>query len=322
MTYLCLYCMSELPAANPHGCNLLTVDDDATNHTFSGIVPMKASVAELKRSIAGNNTHLLEDFNPSCRKIAFDCIVDTTAHKVYVIVRCKFDFVRGPGAGAWSGAEKAQTETAVLNCVQFWDRAGALTYTSITGAVTAYDVEFFIDTSRGGAYRQKIRTQTADKPRYIGPQITMTCNALVPCGTGYADGALPEHGTGYQLDMQITQYSPMLFPAQNNNNACEVLNAMAHEFGHMIGLPDEYLAIPATWLLCASDSDRAAYLWTRRLVAENIAVPPTGPNYPALTMMNKIEARPTGFLDRHYVTVLEAARYTCARNGIAGNWSV
>lgn len=319
-----MYCLNELPSANPHGCWLLTQGgQDACTHSFNGIVRKKPSVTDLRATIDGHNLYEIADFNPSCRKVAFDCIVDTTASKVYVIVRCTFDFVVGPGAGSWSNSEKEDARLAVLNCVSFWDKAGALQYTAPNaGNATAYDVEFFIDTSYSYNWRQKIRVQTAQKPQVLNNQLMMQCNALVPLGTDYRQGTNPSAGTGHYHTMQITQWSAVLYPTHTNQNNCVVMNPMAHEFGHMIGLPDEYVVIPNNWGTCAGDGDRAGFLWTQRLTKENIAVPATGPNFAANTIMNKIEARPTGFLPRHYVTVLEAARYAGAQNGLYGTWSV
>jgi hypothetical protein len=98
------------------------------------------------------------------------------------------------------------------------------------------------------------------------------------------------------------------------------MNAFAHEFGHMIGLPDEYLVIPNAWPAGGPDRDKASFLWRRLLVQENIPVPPAGPQCPSNTIMNKIESQPRGFLKRHYVTVLEAVRHISANGGPGGNW--
>ena len=322
MAYVCMYCLRQLQNNNPHNCRLLTRSGaDQQNHQFNGLIVEKPAFTALRNSIRGHVLAEVLDFNPSCRKVAFDCIVDVTAHKVYVIVRSVLNFIVGPGAGVWSSAEKTVATLAVLNCVSFWDKTGALHYTS-QGVTVDYDVEFFIDTSYSYNWRQKINIQSAAKPIVLNNQIMMQCNALVPVGRGYVNSTTPSAGAGHYYTMQITQWSPVLYPLYTNRNNCVVMNAMTHEFGHMIGLPDEYVAIPDAWGNCHSDADYAAFLWTRRLTAEHIAVPVAGPNFAEETIMNKIEARPNGFLPRHYVTVLEAARYAGARQGYYGNWTV
>ena len=59
MSFFCLYCLSELPSNNPHGCNY-------TNHNFRTVVPKK-DLSALTTRISADTCHTVTDFNPSTR---------------------------------------------------------------------------------------------------------------------------------------------------------------------------------------------------------------------------------------------------------------
>lgn len=322
MSYFCLYCYSQLPSNNPHGCNY-------TNHNFRAVVPIK-SWSTKSAAIQNDTLYTVTDFNPSCRKVAFDCILNTTRNEIYVVVRCGvFYQTTGPGNRTWGGGEQAAAKLAIENCLNFWDARCTIRRTvpnsnnQNVGNVD-YTPYFFLDTNAGYFSRRiDISVQPSAPPVVINNLVTIQCNAYVPLGTGYNALGVGGVGSRHSYTVGVTQYSAQCTPQYDNQANCTVRNPMAHEFGHMIGLPDEYLVIKSAWNQCASDSDKAGFLWRQALVAENIAVPNnTGPNNTDVSIMNDVEIRPVGFHDRHFVTVLQAARYLGQQNNLAGTWSI
>jgi len=318
MAYFCLYCYSKLPTNNPHGCNF-------TTHGFRAVVPIKDWSTQ-NTAIQNDNLLTVSDFNPSCRKVAFDCILNTTRSEIYIVVKCRVQFqATGPGNQTWGVGEQTSAKLAIENCLNFWDGRCTLRRTIANVGTVDYVPSFFLDTNAGFlGTRIDISVQPAAPPVIINNLVTIQCNAYVPLGTGYNTPlATAGAGTKHFYTMGVTQYSAQCTPEYDNQANCTVRNPMAHEFGHMIGLPDEYLVIKSTWGSCTSDSDRAGFLWRQALVAANIAVPNnTGPNNPDDSIMNNVQIRPQGFHARHFVTVLQAARYLGTQNNLPGTWSI
>jgi len=318
MAFFCLYCYSELPSNNPHGCTY-------TTHNFRAVVPIKDWSAK-QTAIQNDTTYTLSDFNPSCRKVSFECVLNTSQREIYIVVKSRIVFqTTGPGNTTWAPGQQALAKLAIENCINFWDDQCKVRRTINNVGTIDYTPYFFLDTNAGyWGRRVEINVQPSMAPVVINNLVAIQCNAYVPLGTGYITPlAAAAAGTKHYHTMGVTQFSAQCTPSYDNQPACTVRNPMAHEFGHMIGLPDEYLVIQTNWASCASDSDRAGHLWRRALVAETIVVPGnTGPNNPDVSIMNDVEIRPVGFGHRHFVTVLQAARYLANQHNLAGTWSL
>ena len=303
----CLYCLKNFPSADSrHGC--------AFNHSWPGYVAVKDLEAH-EKAIEGHALYKVQNFNPSCRKVAFDVTVDASDLEILVIVRCKVEYSRGQDQPNWNSDKKKEFLKALQHVPGLWDGHHKLVHTNGNQSVT-YTPVFFIDTAATDQTKQyTLNAVTAPEPVILpSGQVTVQCNAFVPLGSGYAQNATPGAGTRHQLAMGVSQTAPRLFPENTNQQNGPVMNAMAHEYAHMIGIPDEYIELKGSWNECGDDKDKAAYLWSVALQNENIPVPQnTGPSNPDLNVMNlNLESRPAGFKKRHYVTVLEAARQASA----------
>jgi hypothetical protein len=282
--------------------------------------------AAMQAATRGDDLVVLKDFNPSCRKVAFDCVLNRTRGEIYVVVRTKTTFLTTePGGSTWpNSAAKDEARTAILLSPHLWNGHFQLrrTYRDIT---VDYQVKFFYNPDPGfNAWRVNLEIRPAAAPVVINNTVTVQCNAYVPTGTGYTSpiGAAG-NGSSHSYTIGLTRYSGRCTPNVTNLAAAVVRNPASHEFGHLLGLPDEYLALPASWAASNDDGKRAAFLWTVALGDEAIPVPVgTGPANPANSIMNDIDIRPTGFHQRHFVTVLQAARRLATVNRIAGTWSL
>ncbi|MCG8688470.1 MAG: hypothetical protein MI892_26610 [Desulfobacterales bacterium] len=93
------------------------------------------------------------------------------------------------------------------------------------------------------------------------------------------------------------------------NGISSSANTITHEFGHMIGLPDEYNEI-STKTLSEDPKERKLQLWLQLLSVNNIE-PPTLGNYSKVknaNIMRTATISEDDFQLRHYITVYEALK--------------
>lgn len=317
MAYVCLYCLTTLTSSTAtHTCTY--------THNFSGIVPKK-DVSALLTSIGTDTTYKVGDFNPSCRKVAFDCIINNTKNEIYIIVYANLDFVNNRLFGNWTQSDKDNARVAIESMPGLWDGHVTLRRKISTSAYKDYTPRFFLKSDTGWfAKRFNIEVETAQAPMALSDgTMTVMASAWVPTGTGYAPMSIPGYGSRHYHKMKVNRYSPQLLPTNTTQTNCEVMNPMAHEYGHMLGIPDEYLAIPTSWSQCNNDRDKAAYLWNQRVQSESMTPKyDYDMNYRNGLMSASIDARPVGFKPRYYVTVLEAARVCSTKHSLSGTWSL
>ncbi len=283
-----------------------------------------------------------EKYNPTTRHVTFDCHICMSKREIYIVINCNLNFINevrnqiGPlehrQPEQWNNDKKEAFRKNSKVSASLWD--GQVQFEH---ANTRFTPRFFIKfTNSSNAYVKADVTAKPDAiPRNAG--ILQTSNALVTMGihdkrnraTPYGNNPpVPRKGQVYDTYLAVTSQSPRMgvndtsIPVIHQATIC----AMAHEFGHMLGLPDEYnqfafstANIPAN-VTGRVETDKAMVFWLHVLRSYNLVSPGwgqygTGPNQVQdHSMMRDVDSMASGFHQRHFVTILEAVNYTSAQN--------
>lgn len=323
MDHICLYCYSSSTVAS--NCGVC-----GRARTPIKVWPDHA---------AGQTLISIRDFNPSCRHVAFDCHVNQAQAEVYVVVRVKMtyqDFAGvSNGAGGWTypplqwtALKKADFLKRFQASVGLWDGHQQLHHNGV-----AYTPLFFVE------------------PVSTTPQVEVIVEAssdqveLLPMSTEHrlwtaSVSLLPPYPTSRPVASKGTRPAVKLRTKAVATRSClkntaliaghadqSHYNPMAHEYGHLLGLPDEYnwysynpAAPPPASTQQQDGEGRPLIFWLNMVQGAGLQAPALGQyghghhQVAEHNIMRDVHASPGGFLDRHYLTVLEALNHLTAHN--------
>ncbi|MFT3765654.1 MAG: hypothetical protein QM820_09080 [Minicystis sp.] len=295
------------------------------------------------------NLASVTNFNPPTRKVAFDVHVNAAAHEVYVVVKVSLSYEDYAGVKngdqwvyqpvEWTGTQKTDFLKLFQASIGLWDGHHPVS----CGGVN-YTVMFFVESVTFWAHAEvratasslaieKIGDTTENRLWTAGVSLLEPYPALMPAA---ASGTRP----GPRLyTKRVAVKSVVKDSALADNHANQAhYNPMAHEFGHLLGLPDEYNVygfaantVPVAANYAANNESRPAAFWLKLLDNYGLALPGWGQYGTGLnqvqehSIMRDAHTGAGGFLRRHYVTVLEALNYITAHNargGLNGVWSI
>jgi hypothetical protein len=272
------------------------------------------------------------NFNPSTRRVAFDVYVDRVKHEIYVVLWIWLKFESGGGtAPAWGDGDKTAFKKYLKAGVSVLDSRA--TFTDAWGQ--AYTALFFVEEAWFGTHLTiKARTLIPEATRRLTVD-SMPPNNGVSAGTA-TYSRLPPQPTAGSIPKGVECFLslPAVREFTVNNTTCI---PFVHEFGHMIGLPDEYDHFPPKGMVPLEQTpddwiwkDKAIFYWVKSLAGHNIDVPAWGQYGDGTrntvnehSLMRSVCTAPAGLLPRHFVTVLEALEYGATKSvHLLGDWTV
>lgn len=274
------------------------------------------------------------NFNPSTRRVAFDIHVDYAMHKVYVVLLVNLVFQRGDGdAPAWGSITKNAFKKSLRATAGLFDQK--FRFTDTNGQI--FSPYFFIEfpwlasNAHLTITAKTLRTQATQAlqiPNQLPP------NNAVTFGTAVYPTARPQPAAG-TIHGGINCF--LSLPSVRNFNINgTICNPFLHEFGHILGLPDEYDQFPPGGgivpLQAANNwmkKDKAILYWVHSLMAHNIAVPQWGHFGMGLNQVNEhslmrdVAIGGQAIKTRHFVSVLEAVEYATEQSAnLNGPWTI
>ncbi|HLL05838.1 MAG TPA: hypothetical protein VK539_35030 [Myxococcaceae bacterium] len=326
MVYMCLQ------------CDAFTV---ATGTPTCGTCQIPAAPYKLWSEYRGGTLYSITHFNPSCRAVSFDLHVCPSKNAIYVVARCSFTFVRGPTGTDWTDTRKTRFLKRIQAAVGLWDARQTFTRT-LTGGTATYHAYHFIDlVSSGGHYNLTVNSAPAPQRLNGGATLSNTTGMLllpsggvvVPAGKLGNMRGNPEHGTNRKIGGFLNEYAAHSAVKDTAVNPPVYVNTVAHEWGHMIGLPDEYDAYPNTFDTANlgagrvnrgqlnADKDKGVAYWVELLGKFGLTSPAWG-HAGDDSIMRTVDIQAAAFRPRHHVTVLEGLQYLSARTDLGGTWSM
>lgn len=326
MDFVCLYCcLIKTTAGNCGVCG-------------HARVPIR-SWATYKQS---PNLVSLSNFNPSTRKVAFDVHVNKATHEIYVVVKVKINFANyagirnGPGwvypPVQWTSTQKTEWLKLFQAAVGLWDGHHQLSCLGVP-----YTPLFFIEHVSYWAHAnveatastmtiEKVGATTENRLWTAGVSLLNPYPAMMPAP---ARGTRP--GPNFYTKRVAVKMVVKDSALADNHVDQSHYNPMAHEFGHLLGLPDEYNVygflpnvVPMAGPLSPDNEGRPAAFWLQMLHTAGIALPVFGQYGNGLgqvqehSLMRDVHAIGAGFLRRHYVTILQALNYLTIHNSNSG----
>ncbi len=288
----------------------------------------------------------LVDFTPSCRNVRFDCHVTTqNPRQVFIVVKCTLQYEAGQrGSPEWAQGNKNTFMRNLQTCVGLWDARVAFRHCTQNGNVDHTPL-FFVDLIAQSKHTQsKVIVVSAAEPNRLDTGLlNYNCGDLVTLNGPYPDKRpVARAGQNYQSTVRVVSIAPRTFVLDTSvaDARKEYVNSMAHEFGHLVGLPDEYdrygNSFDAGNLASGrvqrgnanSDKDKCVAFWVEMLAECGLASPawgqygPMAPQINEHSVMRNIDTRDASFIQRHYVTVLEALNYMSVHKGLGGYWEM
>ncbi|MBL6986495.1 MAG: hypothetical protein ISR72_05535 [Methylobacter sp.] len=270
------------------------------------------------------------NFSPSTRCVSFDVHIDPANLAVYIVVQVKLEFIAG--GAEWNEAAKTEFKKYLRAAASLFDSPGQFT----SPTAQNYSSYFFIEFPRSsGNAHLKIIANTLI-PQAV--QMLAIPNQLPPGGSvSFGDAEYPVRRPVPRSTQHAGVVCRMSSLAVRNFDVDGVIcNSFVHEFGHILGLPDEYDlfppgggVIPPTAGVDWDKKNRAILYWVQALNENNIALPEWGhyglmpPQVNDHSLMRDVAVDIGCIKDRHYVSVLEAIQNAATRNAIiSGLWEM
>jgi hypothetical protein len=326
MLYMCLKCDAFIQALATPACGTCHIE----------AAPYKLW-SEYNRGTLHSITHL----NPSCRAVSFDLHVNPSKNEIYVVAKCSFTFAKGPTGTDWDATRKSRFLKRIKAAVGLWDGRQTFTRTIPAGAA-AYRAHHFIDEVTSGAHYAFTVNSSAAPQRLsdtgeLGDDDGMLLlpggGIVVPPGKLGTMRGPPLNGTNRKIGGFLNEYAAHTGVKDTTANPLIYANTVAHEWGHMIGLPDEYDAYPNTFDTANlgagrvnrgthnDDKDKGVAYWVELLAQSGLASPAWG-HAGDDSIMRNVATHAAAFRPRHHVSLLEGLQYLSTKTGLGGTWSM
>ncbi|MDC0714349.1 hypothetical protein POL68_38195 [Stigmatella sp. ncwal1] len=326
MLYMCLKCDAFIQAVVAPVC---------------ATCQLQAAPYKLWAEYNTGTLYSITHFNPSCRAVSFDLHVSPSKNAIYVVAKCSITFAKGPTGTDWDTTRKSRFLKRIKAAVGLWD--GRQTFTrTLTVGTAAYLAYHFIDEAPSGAHYNFTVNSSAAPQRLSDTDGLNDTNGmlLLPGGgivvpkdkLGGMRGS-PGHGTNRKIGGFLNEYAAHTGVKDTTVNPLVYANTVAHEWGHMIGLPDEYDAYPNTFNTANlgagrvnrgglnADKDKGVAYWVELLAQCGLASPAWG-HAGDDSIMRNVATHAAAFRPRHHVTVLEGLQYLSAKTDLGGTWSM